>query len=168
MRNKKNNNNKLFKIRKYKYNNIIQFNFNFSKWSFNHKSCHFCKTRYVYFIYSFQIQTNIKTNNKNLGSKVNKITEITNDFVGVQIAAPPVDGKANEELVDYFSELLKIKKRSISLDKGSRDRNKILLIQETSVQHVQNVLENAMKEWNMKIVFIYKGKRKQKKTKNKT
>lgn len=46
--------------------------------------------------------------------------DISTDAVGVQIGAQPTDGKANEELIDYLSEVLGVKKRQISLDKGNR------------------------------------------------
>lgn len=38
------------------------------------------------------------------------------------------EGAANEELIDYFSHVLGVKTRYISLDIGQKSRNKILLI----------------------------------------
>ena len=45
------------------------------------------------------------------------ITDIGEEEVGVQIAAPPVDGEANTELVKYLSKLLGVKKSQVVLDK---------------------------------------------------
>jgi hypothetical protein len=42
---------------------------------------------------------------------------IDDEGVGVQIAAPPVDGEANTELVKYMAKLLGLRKSDVSLDK---------------------------------------------------
>ena len=45
------------------------------------------------------------------------ISDIGSEGVGVQIAAPPVDGEANTELVRYMASVLGLRKSDISLDK---------------------------------------------------
>lgn len=62
------------------------------------------------------------------GAKHSKITDISPDSIGVQINAPPVDGKANEELIDYLSGVLGVRKTKLSLEKGSMNRNKTVLV----------------------------------------
>uniref|UniRef100_A0A0K8URT4 UPF0235 protein C15orf40 n=1 Tax=Bactrocera latifrons TaxID=174628 RepID=A0A0K8URT4_BACLA len=62
------------------------------------------------------------------GAKMNGITDIGNEGVGIQIAAPPTEGEANAELVKYLSKLLGLRKSDVSLDKGSRSRNKLVMI----------------------------------------
>ena len=42
---------------------------------------------------------------------------INDKGVGIQIAAPPVEGEANTELVKYMSKVLGLKKSDVSLDK---------------------------------------------------
>lgn len=44
-------------------------------------------------------------------------TEITSQNIGIQIAAPPVDGEANTELIKYLSSVLAIKKSCFSIGK---------------------------------------------------
>ena len=70
------------------------------------------------------------------------LTDISADGVGVQIAAPAREGEANEELVRYLAGILTVKKRSISLDKGSKSRQKMVTIDsaETSVDQVRERL----------------------------
>ncbi|XP_005090262.1 UPF0235 protein C15orf40 homolog [Aplysia californica] len=51
------------------------------------------------------------------GSKHNSITGLSEEGVGVQIAAPPVDGEANTELVKYLTKLLAVRKSDLTLDK---------------------------------------------------
>lgn len=62
------------------------------------------------------------------GAKQNGITDITTEAIGVQISAPPVDGEANTELVKYISKVLQLRKSDLSLDRGSKSREKVLLV----------------------------------------
>ncbi|XP_044211916.1 UPF0235 protein C15orf40 homolog [Thunnus albacares] len=62
------------------------------------------------------------------GSKHSGITEVSAEAVGVAIAAPPTDGEANTELIRYLAEVLGLKKSHISLDKGSRSRDKLIRV----------------------------------------
>ncbi|KAM9352543.1 UPF0235 protein C15orf40 homolog [Symphorus nematophorus] len=62
------------------------------------------------------------------GSKHSAITEVSAEAVGVAIAAPPTDGEANAELVRYLAEVLELKKSHVSLDKGSRSRDKLIRV----------------------------------------
>ena len=70
------------------------------------------------------------------------MVDISSDGVGVQIAAPARDGEANEELVRYLAEALNVKKRSVSLDKGSKSRQKVVTVDpaEISMEKVREVL----------------------------
>jgi len=54
----------------------------------------------------------------------NEIIGPHNGALKVKITAPPVDGKANAELVDFLSDLLDIPKRQIEILKGETGRNK--------------------------------------------
>ncbi|KAI9532656.1 hypothetical protein NQZ68_030598 [Dissostichus eleginoides] len=62
------------------------------------------------------------------GAKHSGITDISAEAVGVSIAAPPTDGEANTELIRYLAEVLDLKKSHISLDKGSRSRDKVIRV----------------------------------------
>ncbi|XP_055593248.1 UPF0235 protein C15orf40 homolog [Uranotaenia lowii] len=66
------------------------------------------------------------------GSKSNGITDIGEEGVGVQIAAPPIDGEANTELVKYLAKLLDLRKSDVSLDKGSKSRQKTIVLEKGS------------------------------------
>lgn len=43
--------------------------------------------------------------------------EVSEEAVGVAVAAPPADGEANAELIRFLAEVLELKKSRISLDK---------------------------------------------------
>jgi uncharacterized protein (TIGR00251 family) len=58
-------------------------------------------------------------------------TEIIGQHDGrlkIKIHAPPVDGKANQEIVEFLSDFLKISKSQISVAKGLLSRKKNILI----------------------------------------
>lgn len=81
------------------------------------------------------------------GSKQNSITDISDEGIGVQIAAPPVEGEANTELVKYLSKVLGLRKSDVSLDKGSKSRQKTILISK-GLMSTDKILELLKKECN--------------------
>ncbi|XP_056307576.1 UPF0235 protein C15orf40 homolog [Danio aesculapii] len=62
------------------------------------------------------------------GAKQNAVTDVSEEAVGVAIAAPPTDGEANAELLRYLSKVLQLKKSEVSLDKGSKSREKVIRV----------------------------------------
>jgi hypothetical protein len=60
----------------------------------------------------------------------------------VQLAAPPVEGEANEALVELFARLLKVPRRQVELISGHASRSKRLRISGLDSASV----EAAMKE----------------------
>ena len=51
------------------------------------------------------------------------------DRLKIKIKAPPVDGEANECLVEFLSEVLKISKSGIHLISGESSRQKLVLVE---------------------------------------
>ncbi|CAH1736905.1 UPF0235 protein C15orf40 homolog [Aphis gossypii] len=81
------------------------------------------------------------------GAKNNNITDICSDGVGVQINAPPTDGEANAELIKYLSKVLGLRKSDLSLDRGSRSRNKILVVQTSlGIEGITEKINQEIKE----------------------
>uniref|UniRef100_A0A2S2NXM5 UPF0235 protein n=1 Tax=Schizaphis graminum TaxID=13262 RepID=A0A2S2NXM5_SCHGA len=81
------------------------------------------------------------------GAKNNNITDISSDGVGVQINAPPTDGEANAELIKYLSKVLGLRKSDLSLDRGSRSRNKILIVQTSlGIEGITEKINQEIKE----------------------
>jgi uncharacterized protein (TIGR00251 family) len=50
----------------------------------------------------------------------------------VKLTAPPVDGKANEALLEVLADHFKIRKSSLKIHSGATSRNKIIEIEEES------------------------------------
>ncbi|KAM8892930.1 UPF0235 protein C15orf40 homolog [Spinachia spinachia] len=61
-------------------------------------------------------------------SKHSGVTDVSAEAVGVAIAAPPTDGEANAELIRFLAQVLDLKKSHVSLDKGSRSRDKVVRV----------------------------------------
>ncbi len=59
----------------------------------------------------------------------NEVLGLEDGVLRVKIAAAPVKGKANKELIDFLSQLLGISKSSIMIEKGLASRKKVIAIQ---------------------------------------
>ncbi|SEM37867.1 hypothetical protein SAMN04489760_11272 [Syntrophus gentianae] len=53
---------------------------------------------------------------------------IQEGIIRLKLTAPPVEGRANEECLEFFSELLGIKKGQMSILHGQKSRKKIIQI----------------------------------------
>lgn len=58
--------------------------------------------------------------------------EITGDGLKVRLKSPPVDNRANEELIELLAENLGVRKSSISIVRGLSSRDKVVLIRISS------------------------------------
>lgn len=63
------------------------------------------------------------------GASSNQLSGTHGDRLKVKIKAAPRDGEANEGLIDYFAEILKIPKAKIFLIRGESSRQKDLLVE---------------------------------------
>jgi uncharacterized protein (TIGR00251 family) len=70
------------------------------------------------------------------GARCNATTALKEGVWCVKIAAPPVEGRANDELVSYLSKVLGVRKRSLSIIKGQMSRNKLVSVSEISQKEV--------------------------------
>lgn len=74
------------------------------------------------------------------GSKLNGITGVTAEGeIEVKISAPPVDGEVNVELISYLSKLFGVRKSDVSLEKGSRNRYKTVMIMKDAGKSVDDI-----------------------------
>jgi uncharacterized protein len=74
----------------------------------------------------------------------NKIVEVLDDgTVKVHLAAPPVDGEANEQLIVFLSEVLSIPKSRIEIVAGTTGRDKLISVLDMDSETVhQRILAN--------------------------
>lgn len=59
-------------------------------------------------------------------AKVTEVLGFENDQLKIRLHATPEKGKANQELIDYLAEALKLPKQEVKLVKGQTSRLKTL------------------------------------------
>jgi len=64
------------------------------------------------------------------GAKSTQLSGLHGDRLKIRLNAPPVDGKANRRLIAFISEIFRVPKSSVSIDKGESSRHKTLLIED--------------------------------------
>jgi uncharacterized protein len=70
-------------------------------------------------------------------AKKNAITGEIGDSLKLSITAPPVDGKANDACIEFFSKLLRIPRSSITIASGQNSRNKVIRIAGISAEMIR-------------------------------
>lgn len=71
-------------------------------------------------------------------AKKTEITGTHGEALKIKVAAPPVDGAANEELIKFFAKFFEIPKSSVQIKAGDLSRHKILEIAGmTEVQFIE-------------------------------
>ncbi len=68
------------------------------------------------------------------------ITGTLGEALKISVAAPPLDGRANVALVEFFAEILSVPRSSVQLVAGEQSRNKIVRIAGLSGADVQRRL----------------------------
>jgi uncharacterized protein (TIGR00251 family) len=68
------------------------------------------------------------------------ITGTVGDALKVSLSAPPLDGRANAAVVEFFSEVLSVPRSAVQVVAGERSRNKIVRIAGCSGAEVQRKL----------------------------
>jgi len=63
-----------------------------------------------------------------------------NGAIKLRLAAPPVDGKANQECRSFLARLLKVSATSVEIISGSTSRDKVIRIQNISARRVTEAL----------------------------
>ena len=69
-------------------------------------------------------------------AKQNQVTGFEDGVLHIRIAAPPVDGKANEALVKFLSAQLGVSKSRVVIEKGLSAKTKSITIQGLSLGEV--------------------------------
>ena len=70
----------------------------------------------------------------------NEVVGVTGGVLVVKIAAPPVKGKANRELVAFLSQMLDVGRGSLSIIKGHTSRNKVITVDGLSQDEIMKRL----------------------------
>ena len=73
-------------------------------------------------------------------SSRNAIAGVVGDAVKLSITAPPVDGKANQAVIEFLAELFRVPKSSIAIVSGETGRNKVIAVRGVSAEQVRKAL----------------------------
>ena len=71
----------------------------------------------------------------------NSVVSFQDGVLRVRIAAPPIKGKANQELVEFLSSLLGVSKGSLSIEKGMSAKTKTVAVRGLGQDYILRLLE---------------------------
>ena len=74
------------------------------------------------------------------GAKKTEFAGLHGDALKIRLAAPPVDGKANEALIRFMAESLQLPKAAITLKSGQTSRRKVLELTGTSGEAIKRLI----------------------------
>jgi uncharacterized protein (TIGR00251 family) len=76
----------------------------------------------------------------------NEVCEVMKDgTIKIKLMSPPVEGKANQALIDYLSEILKIPPSKFEIVLGSTNRNKLIAIEGIDAETLQKRISEIMR-----------------------
>jgi uncharacterized protein (TIGR00251 family) len=76
-------------------------------------------------------------------AKKNAITGNVGDALKLALTAPPVEGKANQAVIEFFAGFFEIPRSSVSIASGETSRNKLVRVNGISAQRVRERLAAA-------------------------
>lgn len=68
------------------------------------------------------------------GAKRSEIAGLHGDALKIRLAAPPVEGRANEALLKFIAKLFDVPLRQVELKRGEQSRHKVILVQRSRVE----------------------------------
>ncbi len=78
------------------------------------------------------------------GASRNATAGLVGDVLQVKVAAPPVEGKANKELIAYLSKIFGVGKSDVVIEKGLTSRRKILSIYGLNQSQFESILSTVL------------------------
>lgn len=78
------------------------------------------------------------------GAKKSEITGFSGEMWQAKVAAPPVKGKANAELIALLSQILGVSKSDISIVRGNTSRSKVIAVSGLSEEEVRRRLASSV------------------------
>jgi hypothetical protein len=73
-------------------------------------------------------------------ARKNAITGEIGDALKVSLTAPPVEGRANEACIEFFANLLKVARSSVTIASGQTSGSKIIRVTGISAEEVRRRL----------------------------
>ena len=73
----------------------------------------------------------------------NRVVRVEDGVWHLRIAAPPIKGKANYELIKVLSDILKVGKGNLTIEKGMTSKRKVIVIKGLTQNQVMGQLEKV-------------------------
>ncbi len=70
-------------------------------------------------------------------ARQNAVTGEVGDALKISLTAPPADGRANDACIEFFANLLKVSRSSVTIASGEASRNKVIRITGLSPEEVR-------------------------------
>ena len=67
------------------------------------------------------------------GAKRSEIAGLHGEALKIRLAAPPIDGRANEALLKFIADLFDVPMRQVELNQGSQSRHKVVTVSRSKV-----------------------------------
>ncbi len=74
-------------------------------------------------------------------AKKNAITGELGDALKVSLTTPPIEGRANEACIEFFSKLLKVPRSSVTIASGQTSRNKVIRTAGVAAEYIRDRLK---------------------------
>ncbi len=68
------------------------------------------------------------------GAKRSEVAGLHGEALKLRLAAPPVEGRANEMLLKFIAELFGVPSRQVELKQGGQSRHKVVAVTGSSVE----------------------------------
>jgi uncharacterized protein (TIGR00251 family) len=78
-------------------------------------------------------------------ARKNAITGTVSDALKLALTAPPVEGKANQAVIEFFADLFQIPRSSVTIASGETSRNKVIRIAGVSKPAAEQRLAENLK-----------------------
>ena len=73
-----------------------------------------------------------------------RVVGIHDGMLKIACTSPPVDGKANKELISFFSRMLHVAKRDIELKRGQSSRRKQFVIRDLDAKQIYDAVADKL------------------------
>jgi uncharacterized protein (TIGR00251 family) len=68
------------------------------------------------------------------GAKRSEVVGLHGDALKIRLAAPPVEGRANEALLKFIAESFGVPLRQVELKQGGQSRHKVVMVTDSKIE----------------------------------
>lgn len=80
-------------------------------------------------------------------ARKNAITGRVGDALKLALTAPPIEGRANQAVIEFFADLFEIPRSSVTIASGATSRNKRICISGVNAGNVRRRLQEISENW---------------------